>query len=112
MLVTDKGKTKPMSIVTKDGGKTWDYLPLKEPPISFFFLNETGGWMVTADGIWFTDEAGRSWRKLSKPDNVLRVCFLTPQHGFRGGRGEDVPRDQRWRRHLELPSAGDRAGHH
>jgi hypothetical protein len=85
MLVTDKGKTKPTSIVTKDGGKTWDYLPLKEPPISLFFLSETAGWMVTADGIWFTDEAGRSWRKLSKPENVVRVWFLTPQRGFAVG---------------------------
>jgi photosystem II stability/assembly factor-like uncharacterized protein len=82
LVLSDQGKPKPMSVVTRDGGKTWDYLPLKEPPVSLFFLNPTAGWMVTTKGVWFTEEAGRSWRKLSKPADVVRVRFLTPQKGF------------------------------
>jgi hypothetical protein len=85
VMVSGNGKAKPMSIVTKDGGRNWEYLPLKETPLSLFFLNETSGWMVTTKGVWFTEEAGRSWRKLSKPDDVVRVCFLNPSRGFAVG---------------------------
>jgi photosystem II stability/assembly factor-like uncharacterized protein len=51
--------------------------------------------MVTDKGVWFTEESGRTWKKLSeqiKPDKnlepettiglLLRVCFLDEKHGF------------------------------
>jgi hypothetical protein len=54
--------------------------------------------MVTDKGIWFTEESGRGWRKISdqkKPDRkykpvppgglILRVWFLDQQHGFAVG---------------------------
>jgi hypothetical protein len=68
---------------------------LKEYPRSIFFLNDSVGWMVTDRGLWFTDESGRNWKKLSeqlKPDKhldppttiglLLRVWFLDEKHGF------------------------------
>jgi hypothetical protein len=71
---------------------------VKERPRSLFFLNDSMGWMVTDGGIWFTEESGRGWRKLSdqiKPDGklrprprgglILRVWFLDAQHGFAVG---------------------------
>jgi photosystem II stability/assembly factor-like uncharacterized protein len=88
-------KPKPMSLVTSDGGAHWTQLPLKEAPRSLFFLNDSLGWLVTESGIWQTEESGRTWRKIGdqkKPSPklrppppgplIMRVCFLTEQHGF------------------------------
>ena len=89
------GKEKYTSVVTADGGLHWALQPLKEYPRSIFFLNDSVGWMVTDRGVWFTDESGRTWKKLCeqiKPDKtldppttiglLLRVWFLDENHGF------------------------------
>jgi Photosynthesis system II assembly factor YCF48 len=89
------GREKYMSLATNDGGQHWSMQTLKEYPRSIFFLNDSIGWMVTDHGLWFTEESGRSWKKLSeqiKPDKnlepetliglLLRVCFLDEKHGF------------------------------
>jgi len=91
-------KPKPVSLVTSDGGEHWSLSPLEDMPRSIFFLNESAGWMVTEDGIWSTEEAGRSWRKIAdqkKPKKklgptppgglILRVWFLDARHGFAAG---------------------------
>lgn len=91
-------KSKYTALVTTDGGGHWSLEPIKDHPRSIFFLNETTGWMVTDNGIWFTEESGRGWKKIGeqrKPDHklgppppgglILRVWFLTPQHGFAVG---------------------------
>jgi hypothetical protein len=95
-------KPKPVALVTSDGGAHWTTIPLKEEPRSLFFLNDSLGWLVTEDGIWQTEESGRSWKKLSpqkSPDRklgffpgglILRVCFLDPQHGFAVGYQKSV----------------------
>ena len=34
-----------------------------------------GGWMVTDDGLWFTEESGRSWKRIAdqlKPNKKLK----------------------------------------
>jgi photosystem II stability/assembly factor-like uncharacterized protein len=89
------GKEKYTSLVTSDGGAHWSLVPIKEYPRSIFFLNDSMGWMVTDHGVWFTDESGRTWKKLCeqiKPDKtlqpqttiglLLRVLFLDEKHGF------------------------------
>jgi photosystem II stability/assembly factor-like uncharacterized protein len=89
------GKEKYTSVITSDGGLHWALLPLKEYPRSIFFLNDSTGWMVTDKGVWFTEESGRTWKKLCeqlKPDKnldppttiglLLRVWFLDEKHGF------------------------------
>jgi Photosynthesis system II assembly factor YCF48 len=91
-------KPKPVSLVTGDEGAHWTVSPLPDLPRSLFFLNESTGWMVTEEGLWFTEESGRSWRKIweqTKPDKklqpvppgglILRVWFLDAQHGFAAG---------------------------
>jgi hypothetical protein len=76
-------RRKPISLVTADGGTRWALVPLKEAPISLFFLNENAGWMVTDEGLWETREAGRSWRKLpSARYPLLRVLFTDEKHGW------------------------------
>lgn len=88
-------KPKFTAMVSSDGGEHWTFEPLKEHPRSLFFLNDSMGWMVTDDNLWFTEESGRSWKKISaqrKPDKklaaapsgglILRVWFLDAQHGY------------------------------
>lgn len=78
-------------MITNDGGAHWEIAPLKEIPVSMFFLNDSLGWMVTPKGIWQTDEAGRSWRKLPKsPELQTKVYFLDENHGFTVGGGKSV----------------------
>jgi photosystem II stability/assembly factor-like uncharacterized protein len=74
---------EPTSVVTADGGLHWDTVPLKETPVSLFFLNENLGWLVTAKGLWQTTEAGRTWTKLPKlPGEIYRVHFLDENTGW------------------------------
>ena len=74
---------EPTSIVTADGGLHWRTVPLKETPVSLFFLNENLGWLVTTKGLWQTLEAGRAWTKLPKvPAEIYRVCFVDETHGW------------------------------
>ncbi len=89
------GRERYTCLVTSDGGVHWTPVPVKEYPRSIFFLNDSLGWMVTDKGLWFTDESGRTWKKVSeqiKPDKtlvpettiglLLRVWFLDEKHGF------------------------------
>src|SRR5260370_1173880 len=48
------GRPKYTALVTSDGGTHWSLTPLKEYPRSIFFLNDSLGWMVTMNGLWFT----------------------------------------------------------
>ncbi|MCC6858657.1 MAG: hypothetical protein IT158_08855 [Bryobacterales bacterium] len=84
-ILNENGRERAASLVTSDGGATWELVRLKEPGTALFFLNETLGWMVTPKGIWQTQEAGRSWRKLGGPRNLLRVYFTTPERGWAVG---------------------------
>lgn len=90
-FLSEKDKTRPTAVVTSDGGLHWSLVPLKDTPLSLFFLNDTTGWLVTDKGIYRTDEAGRSWQKLSKsPRDVARVHFLDEQHGWAVGEERSV----------------------
>ena len=105
--------------MTSDGGEHWSLTPLKEFPRSIFFLDESNGWMVTGESLWFTQEAGRSWARISdqiKPNKkladaphgglILRVWFLDAQHGYAVGLQSVL--EQR-RRHVEPVEEAARA---
>lgn len=90
------GRERDVAITTTDGGAHWSALQtLKDYPRSIFFLNDSIGWMVGDHALWFTEESGRTWKKVGeqiKPDKnldpettiplLLRVCFLNEKHGF------------------------------
>ena len=78
-------KPEGLAVLTKDDGKTWTEMPLKEWPISLYFLNDSIGWMVTDEGIWQTVESGLSWRKLKGIKGVERVYFLDENRGWAVG---------------------------
>lgn len=85
-VIRDGKRDTPMSVVTADGGEHWQSVPLKEAPVSLFFLNESLGWLVTGKGLWQTVEAGRSWTKLSRvPGEIFRVHFIDEKHGWAVG---------------------------
>ena len=89
--ITDGDRERPVSLVTSDGGEHWERLPLKDMPVSLFFLNENLGWLVTDGGLWRTTETGRSWVKLPKPPaEILRVLFLDENHGWAVGARKSV----------------------
>ncbi len=86
-----KQKDHPLVLITSDGGQTWAETPVKETCLSLFFLGDSTGWMLTDNGLWTTEEAGRSWVKSkTAPPNLLRVWFLDHQHGFASGRQKHV----------------------
>jgi hypothetical protein len=89
-VLMEKGDPKPTLIVTSDGGKKWNFVPVQEPPVSIFFLNDSRGWMVTDRGIWQTDESGLSWRKVANLRGMLRVYFLDDKHGFAVGAKKSI----------------------
>ena len=103
--IVDREGRKPQftSLVTSDGGEHWALTPLKEFPRSIFFLDESNGWMVTGESLWFTQEAGRSWTRISdqikankkladapRGGLILRVWFLDAQHGYAAGLQKSV----------------------
>jgi photosystem II stability/assembly factor-like uncharacterized protein len=86
-----KDKDRSLVLVTGDAGATWTEVPVKETCLSLFFLGDSRGWMVTDNGLWSTEEAGRTWTKSkTAPAGLLRVNFLDHDHGFAAGRGKHV----------------------
>ena len=85
---------KPVALLTSDGGAHWTSTPLKDVPRSVFFFNESLGWMVCDNGIWQTEESGRTWKKIgdqkrgdrakygSNAGMIARVWFADAQKGF------------------------------
>jgi len=103
--IVDREGRRPQftALVTSDGGEHWSLVPLKELPRSLFFLDESNGWLVTNEGLWFTSEAGRSWMRIGdqiKPNKkladaprgglILRVWFLDARHGYAVGLQKSV----------------------
>ncbi len=78
-------KSRPLVLVTSNGGEHWDVVALKEAGRSLFLLNESVGWMVTDKGLWQTQDGGVSWAKRTPGKNFLRVWFLDEQRGWAAG---------------------------
>lgn len=81
-VASKKGKAKGMVVITRNGGATWVQVPVDDIPISLFLLDDSLGWMVTSKGLWRTDEAGRTWKKVKGMQGLRRAYFLDANHGF------------------------------
>jgi photosystem II stability/assembly factor-like uncharacterized protein len=92
-VLTERGKSRPVSLATSDGGATWTTARTQEFGRSLFFLNDSLGWMVIAEGLWKTVESGRSWTKLPKSaatKGLHQVCFLDENRGWAIGERKNV----------------------
>ena len=89
ILVQD-GKPKAVAVVTSNGGDSWTLTETKEAGHALFFLDETSGWMVTPSGIWFTDECGRTWRRIYKQRGLTDIRFVSPDRGWAIGANKTV----------------------
>ena len=84
-VLNEQGRLKPVVVVTGDGGKRWEMVPVKEIPVTVSCVSDAACWMATEGGVWFTEEAGRSWRKVSRQKGILAMHFDSATHGFAGG---------------------------
>ncbi|HYP09517.1 MAG TPA: YCF48-related protein [Bryobacteraceae bacterium] len=84
-VLVKKGSVKPVAMVTSNGGQTWTQMETDEPGYGVFFLDETSGWMLTESGIWFTDECGRSWRRIHKRRGLREIRFVSQSRGWAVG---------------------------
>ena len=85
-VVLEGNRRRPVVVVTGDGGRKWELLPLKEPGRSLYFLNPQAGWMVGERGrLWSSADAGRTWAPM-KASGVkatpLRVFFADAFRGW------------------------------
>ena len=85
VLRPDTDKETPVVLVTSNGGKNWTQIPVKAEANSLYFLDDSTGWLVADDGIWFSNESGRAWKQISKQKGLLQVYFLTEAHGYAVG---------------------------
>lgn len=79
-----KGKPKPISVLTNDGGANWELQPIPDVGLSIFFLNDSVGWLVGDKSLWRTDNGGLKWTKLKIPKDadINRVYFRDPNRGW------------------------------
>jgi photosystem II stability/assembly factor-like uncharacterized protein len=85
-------RNRSVAMVTADGGEHWAEVKLDDLPYSLFFLDDSTGWMVTAQGVWMTQESGRTWKRVSKHStgSLQRVWFIDHLHGFAAAREKTV----------------------
>ncbi len=83
-LVQD-GRTKPVVLVTTNGGAAWTHVQVKEAGHALYCLDEASCWMVGDSGLWYSDEAGRTWKRIKKERGIRGVYFLTREHGWMYG---------------------------
>jgi hypothetical protein len=82
-VVAKEGRTDGCLVTTLDGGKTWTDAALKFLPASLFALDDSLLWAVSVKSeLWFSNESGRTWRKLGRAKNVARVVFFDERRGF------------------------------
>lgn len=84
-MLTEKGRQKPMVVLTSDGGKKWEMIPFKDAPLAIACFNDSLCWISTGKAIWVSEEAGRTWQKVSNQKDVVTLYFDSAQHGFAGG---------------------------
>lgn len=89
-FVSSSDKVRPAAVVTSNAGKTWMLMEPDETGYALFFLDETAGWMVTDSGIWFTDECGRTWRRIHKQRGLTDVRFVSRERGWAIGANKTV----------------------
>lgn len=84
-MLNEKGRPRPVALVTADGGKTWDQVRLKDEPLALACYTDEVCWISTGRGVWRSDEGGRDWKKVSDTKGILRMQFTSANEGFAAG---------------------------
>ena len=90
VLTEKSGRVKPMALVTGDGGKRWEKVPLKDTPAAISCVNDSACWIATQNGVWLTEEAGRTWRKVSNQKGIFAIHFESSTRGFAAGTAKSI----------------------
>lgn len=76
-------KPKGLLLITRDGGAKWTPQDLEFIPISFFALDDSLLWCVSAnEELWHSTEGGRDWRKVAKKKRARSVRFFDDKIGI------------------------------
>jgi len=72
-------------IHTSDGGVTWEYIDDMEGN-DIFFINEQKGWVVHGgEGIYFTDDYGKTWELQYSGPGYYSIHFINENCGWTFG---------------------------
>jgi hypothetical protein len=85
-----RGRPKAMALVSRDRGKNFTTVTLKDSPRSVFVLDAGHAWMVSESAVWASSDCGVNWTRLHKDDDLFRVYFLDAQRGFAAGLNKKV----------------------
>lgn len=88
-----RDKEEPQALLTRDGGKSWNAVKLKDWPVSLCVLDESRAYFIGREALWFTDEGGAVWEKRKLPKErgdrpMIRVHFFDEERGFLFGGGK------------------------
>lgn len=85
LLFGNRDKEQPVVLITNDGGATWTRVTTKEAGLRLFFVDDSTGWMITASGVWRTEESGRTWKRTATLKNIRDLYFFDRRHGIAVG---------------------------
>jgi hypothetical protein len=82
-----------VALLTRDAGRSWTTVRLKDEPYSIFALDDSRLFLVGADALWYSNEGGASWerRKLPKTRGrrkMFRCLFRDEKRGWIFGLGK------------------------
>lgn len=91
--LTQKEREESQALVTRDGGKTWTPVKLKDFPLSLAVIDESRAFLVGRDALWYTDEGGVAWEKRKLPKEakkrpMFRAHFIDEKRGWIFGAGK------------------------
>lgn len=110
-LLVVKGRPRPVSIVSTDGGREFKTVPIKEVPRGLYLLDASHAWMVTEKGVWSSSDCGVTWMRLARKEDLFRIYFVDAQRGFAMGVNKTVLQTvdggKKWEK---LPAAAEPSG--
>jgi photosystem II stability/assembly factor-like uncharacterized protein len=77
-----KGERDGIVLVTVDGGVKWNPVEIKDSPRALHVLDDAHAWIVGESGVWFSDEGGRTWRRIRREKDLVDVFFTSPERGW------------------------------
>jgi hypothetical protein len=86
-------RSRSAVLVSSDAGRAWKEVPFAERPLSIFALDDRHIWAAGEKSLWFSAEAGFSWKKINSPKTPRRnkpyqVYFLDSARGWAFGPGK------------------------